>query len=48
MGPIAAVVVKRAAGQARTRAEFFHLLVVQSADGVDPAKLRSELQQGPS
>ncbi|KQU75529.1 hypothetical protein ASE08_07210 [Rhizobacter sp. Root16D2] len=47
MGPIAAVVVKRAAGRAHTRAEFFHLLVVQSADGVDRAKLRRELQQGP-
>jgi serine/threonine-protein kinase len=47
MGPIAAVVVKRVAGQAHTRAEFFRLLVVQCADGADRAKLSEELQQGP-
>lgn len=47
MGPIAAMVVKRVAGQAQTREEFFHLLVVQSADGVDRAKLSKELRQGP-
>lgn len=47
MGPIAAMVVKRVAGQAQTREEFFHLLVVQSADGVDRAKLSKELRQAP-
>jgi serine/threonine-protein kinase len=47
MGPIATVVVKRAADQAQTQEEFFRLLVEQSANGVDRAKLSKELQQGP-
>ena len=46
MGPIARIVVKKAAGKALTRKEFFRLLGDEAGAAVDRARLLAELDRG--
>lgn len=46
MGPIARIVVKKAAGKALTREEFFRLLGDEAGAAVDRARLLAELDRG--
>ena len=47
MGPIASVVVKKAAGKASSREQLFALLSEQVGDGVERAQLVKQLSQLP-